>query len=59
MLCSRVPIGRVFFYFLILASSLLSKSTPKLSKDEDGDLWGSIAAPKISKRFIEQVVSIT
>ncbi|KAG4908471.1 hypothetical protein JHK84_057014 [Glycine max] len=27
------------------ASSLLSKSTPKLSKDEDGDLWGSIAAP--------------
>lgn len=45
LLCSRVLIGRVYFIFLILASSLLSKSTPKLSKDEDGDLWGSIAAP--------------
>ena len=32
-------------YFEILASNLLSKSTPKLSKDEDDDLWGSIAAP--------------
>uniref|UniRef100_K7LJX3 Protein kinase domain-containing protein n=1 Tax=Glycine max TaxID=3847 RepID=K7LJX3_SOYBN len=30
--------------------SQLKTSTPKLSKDEDGDLWGSIAAPKISKR---------
>lgn len=27
------------------ASNLLSKSTPKLKKDEDDDLWGSIAAP--------------
>ncbi|RDX83532.1 putative inactive serine/threonine-protein kinase scy1, partial [Mucuna pruriens] len=27
------------------ASSLQSKSTPKLSKDEDDDLWGSVAAP--------------
>ncbi|KAG5095759.1 hypothetical protein JHK84_051347 [Glycine max] len=27
------------------ASNLLSKSTPKLNKDEDDDLWGSIAAP--------------
>ncbi|XP_061357386.1 uncharacterized protein LOC133301724 isoform X2 [Gastrolobium bilobum] len=27
------------------ASSLLSKSTPKLSNDEDDGLWGSIAAP--------------
>ncbi|KAK7340345.1 hypothetical protein VNO77_21047 [Canavalia gladiata] len=27
------------------ASSLQSKNTPKLSKDEDDDLWGSIAAP--------------
>ncbi|XP_061342590.1 uncharacterized protein LOC133288787 [Gastrolobium bilobum] len=27
------------------ASSLRSKSTPKLNKDEDDDLWGSIAAP--------------
>ncbi|XP_027363259.1 N-terminal kinase-like protein [Abrus precatorius] len=27
------------------ASSSRSKSTPKLSKDEDDDLWGSIAAP--------------
>jgi len=24
---------------------LLSKTTPKLNKDEDDDLWGSIAAP--------------
>ncbi|XP_020205172.1 N-terminal kinase-like protein isoform X2 [Cajanus cajan] len=32
-------------------SNLRSKSTPKLSKDEDDDLWGSIAAaaPKTSK----------
>ncbi|QCE12495.1 probable inactive serine/threonine-protein kinase scy1 [Vigna unguiculata] len=27
------------------ASNLPSKSTPKLNKDEDDDLWGSIAAP--------------
>ncbi|KAK7374360.1 hypothetical protein VNO80_07790 [Phaseolus coccineus] len=27
------------------ASNLLSKTTPKLNKDEDDDLWGSIAAP--------------
>ncbi|WVZ04744.1 hypothetical protein V8G54_018090 [Vigna mungo] len=27
------------------ASNSLSKSTPKLNKDEDDDLWGSIAAP--------------
>ncbi|KAL2330200.1 hypothetical protein Fmac_017781 [Flemingia macrophylla] len=27
------------------ASNLRSKSTPKLNKDEDDDLWGSIAAP--------------
>lgn len=36
------------FYFILfsfLASSLHSKSTPKLRNDEDDDLWGSIAAP--------------
>ncbi|KAI5439749.1 hypothetical protein KIW84_025214 [Lathyrus oleraceus] len=27
------------------ASSIRPKSTPKLSKDEDDDLWGAIAAP--------------
>ncbi|RDY01814.1 hypothetical protein CR513_14811, partial [Mucuna pruriens] len=27
------------------ASNLRSKSTPKLNKDEDDDMWGSIAAP--------------
>ncbi|KAK7376347.1 hypothetical protein VNO78_34813 [Psophocarpus tetragonolobus] len=35
------------------ASGVRSKSTPMLSKDEDDDMWGSIAAPapKTSKRL--------
>jgi len=36
-----------------LAANLQSKSTSKLKKDEDDELWGSIAAPapKTSKSF--------
>lgn len=33
------------FEFLFAASSLRPKIAPKPSKDEDDDLWGSIAAP--------------
>lgn len=35
----------VLFFFIISVSSLKPKNTVKLAKQEDGDLWGSIAAP--------------
>ena len=34
-----------FCFFALAATSLRPKSTAKVTKDEDDDLWGSIAAP--------------